>query len=189
MDSGFSDFSDCVTREQGEARLKSAVVHETHSVRDSSRLHHVSKVYFYSISDILQQHSSHLEDHLGLLKAEAAEESPNLEVTPRIDSSVCEEDFFDRVESPFLPISSPLGSHRASSPGSGRSRRVHTGTSSLRRGGRSPGSRAPTPSLSPFPLTNGSLCGEASQRRDRRRDLADSRESEASLPRDLHSDR
>ena len=31
-----------------QVHLKSAVVHETHSNRD--KLHHVSKVYFYSVS-------------------------------------------------------------------------------------------------------------------------------------------
>ena len=81
------------------------------------------------MSDILQNSSStELEDQVNLLRAEsnALEEPP---VTPRINSSVCEaEEFFDRVESPFLPISSPreVGSPFQRWP------RVHTGTSSLR---------------------------------------------------------
>ena len=140
------------------------------------------------MSDILQNSSStELEDQVNLLRAEsnALEEPP---VTPRINSSVCEaEEFFDRVESPFLPISSPreVGSPFQRWP------RVHTGTSSLRfaiiaiiisiiiaiivimiiiiisvimvfrrkgvEGGSPGGSRVATPSQSPFPLTNGSL--------------------------------
>ena len=135
------------------------------------------------MSDILQNSSStELEDQVNLLRAEsnALEEQP---VTPRINSSVCEaEEFFDRVESPFLPISSPreVGSPFQRWP------RVHTGTSSLRfaiiaiiiisiiiiiiiiiiimvfrrkgvEGGSPGGSRVATPSQSPFPLTNGSL--------------------------------
>ena len=129
------------------------------------------------MSDILQNSSStELEDQVNLLRAESntLEEPP---VTPRINSSVCEaEEFFDRVESPFLPISSPreVGSPFQRWP------RVHTGTSSLRfaiiaiiviiiiiiimvfrrkgvEGGSPGGSRVATPSQSPFPLTNGSL--------------------------------
>ena len=126
------------------------------------------------MSDILQNSSStELEDQVNLLRAESntLEEQP---VTPRINSSVCEaEEFFDRVESPFLPISSPreVGSPFQRWP------RVHTGTSSLRfamiaiiiiiiimvfrrkgvEGGSPGGSRVATPSQSPFPLTNGSL--------------------------------
>ena len=128
------------------------------------------------MSDILQNSSStELEDQVNLLRAESntLEEQPP--VTPRINSSVCEaEEFFDRVESPFLPISSPreVGSPFQRWP------RVHTGTSSLRfaiiaiiiiiiiimvfrrkgvEGGSPGGSRVATPSQSPFPLTNGSL--------------------------------
>ena len=124
------------------------------------------------MSDILQNSSStELEDQVNLLRAESNEEQPP--VTPRINSSVCEaEEFFDRVESPFLPISSPreVGSPFQRWP------RVHTGTSSLRfaiiiiisiiimvfrrkgvEGGSPGGSRVATPSQSPFPLTNGSL--------------------------------
>merc|ERR1711949_93751 len=37
-----------------ERRLKSSVVHETHATKDS-KLHHVSKVYFYSVSELLQE--------------------------------------------------------------------------------------------------------------------------------------
>ena len=126
-----------------QVHLKSAVVHETHSNRD--KLHHVSKVYFYSVrtnsvvnfiqnnmyqvSDILQNSSStELEDQVNLLRAEANSEEQQQAVTPRINSSVCDEEFFDRVESPFLPILSPreVGSPFQRWP------RVHTGTSSLR---------------------------------------------------------
>ena len=131
------------------------------------------------VSDILQNSSStELEDQVNLLRAEAnsEEEQQQAVVTPRINSSVCEEEFFDRVESPFLPISSPreVGSPFQRWP------RVHTGTSSLRsdiipiipimikammmmirrkgvEGGSPGGSRVATPSQSPFPLTNGSL--------------------------------
>jgi len=170
VDSGFSDHSDCRETSQ-EVHLKSAVVHETHSNRD--KLHHVSKVYFYSVSDILQNSSStELEDQVNLLRREATSEEQQQAVTPRINSSVCDEEFFDRVESPFLPISSPreVGSPFQRWP------RVHTGTSSLRRkgvdGGSPGGSRVVTPSQSPFPLTNGSLYSELSLRKERRRDPA-----------------
>ena len=115
---------------------------------------------------------------MNLLRAEANSEEQEQQavVTPRINSSVCDEEFFDRVESPFLPISSPRevqGSPFQRWP------RVHTGTSSLRfdiviivmfltmvmmmtrrkgvEGGSPGGSRVGTPSQSPFPLTNGSL--------------------------------
>ena len=173
------------------------MVHETHSKRD--KLHHVSKVYFYSVrhnsdclivnfiqnqvSDILQNSSStELEDQVNLLRAEAnsEEEQQQAVVTPRINSSVCNDEFFDRDELPFLPISSPRevqGSPFQRWP------RVHTGTSSLRfdiiviviiiviiltmvmmmtrrKGvevGSPGGSRVGTPSQSPFPLTNSSL--------------------------------
>ena len=129
------------------------------------------------MSDILQNSSStELEDQVNLLRAEAncEQQQQQQAVTPRINSSVCDEEFFDRVESPFLPISSPreVGSPFQRWP------RVHTGTSSLRfdiitiitimlmmmmirrkgvEGGSPGGSRVATPSQSPFPLTNGSL--------------------------------
>ena len=65
---------------------------------------------------------------MNLLRREATSEEQQQAVTPRINSSVCDEEFFDRVESPFLPISSPreVGSPFQRWP------RVHTGTSSLR---------------------------------------------------------
>ena len=82
------------------------------------------------MSDILQNSSStELEDQVNLLRAESNALEQQTPVTPRINSSVCEaEEFFDRVESPFLPISSPreVGSPFQRWP------RVHTGTSSLR---------------------------------------------------------
>ena len=99
-------------------------------------------------------HRHDYHDHLdqdghqvNLLRAEASSEVDQPPTTPRINSSVCEEEFFDRVElfyisfykhvslefifqveSPFLPISSPreVGSPFQRWP------RVHTGTSSLR---------------------------------------------------------
>ena len=85
----------------------------------------------HQVSDILQNSSStELEDQVNLLRAEANSEQQQQQqaVTPRINSSVCDEEFFDRVESPFLPISSPreVGSPFQRWP------RVHTGTSSLR---------------------------------------------------------
>ena len=61
LDSGFSDSSESGTRaakEDGGRKLKSAVVHETHALTNSSKMHHVSKVYFYSVSDILQDSST-----------------------------------------------------------------------------------------------------------------------------------
>ena len=134
LDSGFSDFSDSKDthyksddKALGDKaqRMKSSVVHETHATKDS-KLHHVSKVYFYSVSDLLADQSTDFEDHLALIKKESSGHSePN---TPRINSSVCDEDFFDRVESPFIPITSPPQSSRDSrdSPFQ-RSPRVHTG--------------------------------------------------------------
>ena len=167
LDSGFSD-CDNVSKED-KRHMKSSVVHETHATKDS-KLHHVSKVYFYSVSDLLQDNSTEYEDHLTLMK----NESNN---TPRISSSVCDADYFDRVESPFIPITSPAS---RDSPFQ-RCPRVHTGTSSLRRkaakkGGSkedvypsdqspSPARKCLTPSQSPFPITNGSLYSELSLNR------------------------
>ena len=196
LDSGFSDFSDSRdTREGGEAReakrreMKSSVVHETHATKDA-KLHHVSKVYFYSVSDLLtqQRDSTEFEDHLTLLKNESNTSSSSSghsnPTTPRISSSVCDEDFFDRVESPFIPITSPSSQISTVSRDSPLQRcpRVHTGTSSLRRKATAPASaedteaktswtespsespvrRCLTPSQSPFPITNGSLYSDLS---------------------------
>ena len=187
LDSGFSDFSDSqrdvVSESMKEKRreMKSSVVHETHATKDS-KLHHVSKVYFYSVSDLLTQSS---EDHLTLLKNESSNTSSSGHssnpTTPRISSSVCDEDFFDRVESPFIPITSPSSQSPLQ-----RCPRVHTGTSSLRRKAsasledteaprtwtespsESPVRRCLTPSQSPFPITNGSLYSDLSlQRRNK----------------------
>ena len=172
LDSGFSDFSDCKDGSDSadKRRLKSSVVHETHATKDS-KLHHISKVYFYSVSDLLQDQSTEFEDHLTLLKNESTTSQNSNPNTPRINSSVCEENFFDRVESPFIPISSPAS---RDSPFQ-RVTRVHTGTSSLRRkaGGsgapessespsQSPVRKCLTPSQSPFPITNGSLYSDLS---------------------------
>ena len=183
LDSGFSDYSDS-TKDQSidncsDRRLKSSVVHETHANKDSSKLHHVSKVYFYSVSDILQDSSTEFEDHLTLLKNESASHHSN-PTTPRISSSICDEEYFDRVESPFVPIASPSSRE---SPFQ-RCPRVHTGTSSLRRKtakeddsnknaylyssespSQSPVRRCHTPSQSPFPITNGCLYSELSLNR------------------------
>ena len=195
LDSGFSDFSDSRdTREGGESReakrreMKSSVVHETHATKDA-KLHHVSKVYFYSVSDLLtqQSNSTEFEDHLTLLKNESSNTCSSSSghsnpTTPRISSSVCDEDFFDRVESPFIPITSPSSQISRDSPLQ-RCPRVHTGTSSLRRKATAPASsedteaktgswtespsespvrRCLTPSQSPFPITNGSLYSDLS---------------------------
>ena len=188
LDSGFSDYSDGKEAGGGggggggdsaaqERRLKSSVVHETHATKDS-KLHHVSKVYFYSVSELLQEGDTQYEDHLTLLKNEAAASSSSPgPATPRISSAVCEEDWLERVESPFIPITSPAhhqqpGGVASVSPFQ-RCPRVHTGTSSLRRkqlpasecGGESscsPARRCVTPSQSPFPLTNGSLYSDLS---------------------------
>ena len=201
LDSGFSDFSDN-SKEQNieqnnntslsvqnnnnqDRALKSSVVHETHANQDSSKHHHISKVYFYSVSDILQNSSTEFEDHLTLLKEESSAGDLNNDdlPTPRIDSSFCENDYFDRVESPFVPISSPA---LEESPFQ-RIPRVHTGTSSLRRKqkqeveqegkptfpfvshsespSQSPVRKCPTPSQSPFPITNGSLYSDLSLNR------------------------
>ena len=187
LDSGFSDFSDSQrdvgseSMKEKRTEMKSSVVHETHATKDS-KLHHVSKVYFYSVSDLLTQSS---EDHLTLLKNESSNtcssgHSSN-PTTPRISSSVCDEDFFDRVESPFIPITSPSSQSPLQ-----RCPRVHTGTSSLRRKAsasledteaprtwtespsESPVRRCLTPSQSPFPITNGSLYSDLSlQRRNK----------------------
>ena len=53
----FSDNPDKTSKTQSlcfnsrsQVQLKSAVVHETHSNRD--KLHHVSKVYFYSVRSV-----------------------------------------------------------------------------------------------------------------------------------------
>ena len=194
LDSGFSDFSDSQrdveTLKERRREMKSSVVHETHATKDS-KLHHVSKVYFYSVCDLLTQSS---EDHLTLLKNESSNTSSSGHssnpTTPRISSSVCDEDFFDRVESPFIPITSPStqSPHQGELEG-GRNRfcpRVHTGTSSLRRKAsaslddtevprtwtespsESPVRRCLTPSQSPFPITNGSLYSDLSlQRRNK----------------------
>lgn len=183
LDSGFSDYSDS-TKDQSidncsDRRLKSSVVHETHANKDSSKFHHVSKVYFYSVSDILQDSSTEYEDHLTLLKNESASHHSN-PTTPRISSSICDEEYFDRVESPFVPIASPSS---RDSPFQ-RCPRVHTGTSSLRRKttkeddtsknsylyssespSQSPVRRCHTPSQSPFPITNGCLYSELSLNR------------------------
>ena len=191
LDSGFSDFSD--GQREGEARekrreMKSSVVHETHATKDA-KLHHVSKVYFYSVSDLLTQNAStEFEDHLTLLKNESSNNTCSSSsghsnpTTPRISSSVCDEDFFDRVESPFIPITSPSSQISRESPLQ-RCPRVHTGTSSLRRKvttsnddaeaktsswtssespSESPVRRCLTPSQSPFPITNGSLYSDLS---------------------------
>ena len=169
LDSGFSDFSDCKEGSESadKRRLKSSVVHETHATKDS-KLHHISKVYFYSVSDLLQDQSTEFEDHLTLLKNESTPSQNSNQNTPRINSSVCEENFFDRVESPFIPISSP---NSRESPCQ-RVTRVHTGTSSLRRKAGAPDScespsespvrKCLTPSQSPFPITNGSLYSDLS---------------------------
>ena len=177
LDSGFSD-SDHSKHDLGLAEdklrhMKSSVVHETHASKDS-KLHHVSKVYFYSVSDLLQNNSTEYEDHLTLLKNEAGHDpSHSPKSTPRISSSVCDEDFFDRVESPFIPITSPAARESPLQ----RCGRVHTGTSSLRRKTKnkeaddskfsdqqspSPVRKCLTPSQSPFPITNGSLYSDLS---------------------------
>ena len=180
LDSGFSDYSDSKdlvgeNSSERRAELKSSVVHETHATKDS-KLHHVSKVYFYSVSDLLRDNSTEFEDHLSLLKTESATDPP----TPRIDPTTCENDYFERVESPFIPISNPA----QESPFQ-RCSRIHTGTSSLRRKtpteedcnknsyylyssespSQSPVRRCLTPSTSPFPLTNGSLFSDLSLNR------------------------
>ena len=181
LDSGFSDFSDsrdtaAGTESQEQRRqMKSSVVHETHATKDA-KLHHVSKVYFYSVSELLQSNSTEFEDHLTLLKNESNSSSSSGHsnpTTPRISSSVCDEDFFDRVESPFIPITNP-SSHTSRESPFQRCPRVHTGTSSLRRKAtqgsieddanesESPVRRCLTPSQSPFPLTNGSLYSDLS---------------------------
>ena len=189
LDSGFSDFSDSKDtnyksddKSDKSAKMKSSVVHETHATKDS-KLHHVSKVYFYSVSDLLQDQSTEYEDHLSLIKKESS--GPN---TPRINSSVCDEDFFDRVESPFIPITSPAQSAGNRDSPFQRCPRVHTGTSSLRRKAKSeadvgesksqylysdnmsspcqsPVRKCVTPSQSPFPITNGSLYSDLSLNR------------------------
>ena len=186
LDSGFSDFSDCKDGSESadKRRLKSSVVHETHATKDS-KLHHISKVYFYSVSDLLQDQSTEFEDHLTLLKNEATSSPNSNPNTPRINSSVCGENFFDRVESPFIPINSPAS---RDSPLQ-RSTRVHTGTSSLRRKGRtaessespsqSPVRRCLTPSQSPFPITNGSLYSDLSL--SRRNKESQNRKSKSDL--------
>ena len=186
LDSGFSDFSDCKEGSESadKRRLKSSVVHETHATKDS-KLHHISKVYFYSVSDLLQDQSTEFEDHLTLLKNESSSSPNSNPNTPRINSSVCEENFFDRVESPFIPISSPTS---RDSPVQ-RSTRVHTGTSSLRRKSRatessespsqSPVRRCLTPSQSPFPITNGSLYSDLSL--SRRNKESQNRKSKSDL--------
>ena len=191
LDSGFSDYSDSkdttgsddkVSNEKAR-RMKSSVVHETHATKDS-KLHHVSKVYFYSVSDLLQDNSTQFEDHLSLVKNESSSSGQSNPNTPRISSSVCDEDFFDRVESPFIPITSPSQSSSRDSPFQ-RCTRVHTGTSSLRRKttskeeevkspsylyscespSQSPVRKSLTPSQSPFPITNGSLYSDLSLNR------------------------
>ena len=207
LDSGFSDYSDGKETGGGggggggdsaaqERRLKSSVVHETHATKDA-KLHHVSKVYFYSVSELLQEGDTRYEDHLALLKSEAGSSSPG-PATPRISSAVCEEDWLERVESPFIPITSPA--HQQPGGGGGasvspfqRCPRVHTGTSSLRRkqlpasecgaeSSCSPARRCVTPSQSPFPLTNGSLYSDLSLGRrgkEQHRKLASSSSSSA----------
>ena len=158
----------------------------------------MSKVYFYSVSELLQEGDTQYEDHLTLLKNEAAASSSS-PATPRISSAVCEEDWLERVESPFIPITSPAH-HQQQPPVSPFQRcpRVHTGTSSLRRkqlpasecGGESscsPARRCVTPSQSPFPLTNGSLYSDLSLGRrgkEQQRKLASSSSSTADIDTD-----
>ena len=36
-------------------KIKSSVVHETHAMNSLNKLQHVSKVYFYSVADVLQE--------------------------------------------------------------------------------------------------------------------------------------
>ena len=166
-------------RREGEEgrKLKSAVVHETHALSNSSKMHHVSKVYFYSVSDILQESGREYEDREEMEPIHLSDQHPTSNPsTPRISAPVSELDYLDMM--------------MRSSPQIERSPRVRTGTSSLRRkhrreekdrsGRSSPLMRSNTPTHT-FPITNGSLYSDlslnrkvAENQRARRREERDS---------------
>lgn len=171
-DSGFSDSSDSnqhnnnnnnrliespVTShpdkvETPRTAIKSSVVHESHPTSTGNKMHHVSKVYFYSVSDILKDNNKDYEDHVAILASESSRgldssvslpflsprsddsSEPN---TPRINASACDFDMpyvsLDssiptKSKTPRNPMVSTLPFvQRPQSP------RIHTGTSSLNR--------------------------------------------------------
>ena len=170
LDSGFSDSSDTNPgrrKDQATGRkLKSAVVHETHALNNSNKMHHVSKVYFYSVSDILQDSSQAYgpaaEDD-GPPPPDPLRPDSSAPSTPRISAPASELDYLDVMleRCPALD-SAPFQ----------RSPRVRAGASSLRRrrddrdrsGRSSPALRSNTPTQN-FPITNGSLYSDLSLNR------------------------
>ena len=165
LDSGFSDSSDSHQRRPeeeeeeggrrssqqskpasgGRGRLKSAVVHESHALTgSSSRMHHVSKVYFYSVSDVLRDAAGSdtaekmtacdTEEPRSLIERQYASPIPSGggdsgPSTPRISAAAISDiDYLDADATGLLmefSSSAPL-------PHSPRGT-VRTGTSSLRR--------------------------------------------------------
>ena len=185
-------------RKEGEEgrKLKSAVVHETHALSNSSKMHHVSKVYFYSVSDILQESGREYEDREEMEPIHPSDQHPTSNPsTPRISAPVSELDYLD-----MMLQSSPKLDSGQTEP----SLRVRTGTSSLRRkhrreekersGRSSPLIRSNTPTHT-FPITNGSLYSDlslnrkvAENQRARRREERDSFNlTTSSIPSDLDS--
>jgi hypothetical protein len=166
LDSGFSDSSDSHQHQQlqqqqpledthglqvgfgSRGRLKSAVVHESHALTgSSSRMHHVSKVYFYSVSDVLRDAASSSSsssdcgaNHGAAERKRTSDEeeggeersSSSCPSTPRISAAaVCQLDYLDvnDVSAEGLLFESLPHPTRSQSPRGA----VHTGTSSLRR--------------------------------------------------------
>jgi hypothetical protein len=167
LDSGFSDSSDSHQHQHQQlqqqqppedtnglqvgfgsrGRLKSAVVHESHALTgSSSRMHHVSKVYFYSVSDVLRDaassssssdcgasHAAAERKRTSDAEEEGEERSSSCPSTPRISAAaVCQLDYLDvnDVSAEGLLFESLPHPTRSQSP---RGASVHTGTSSLRR--------------------------------------------------------
>ncbi len=123
------------------------MVHESHALTgSSSRMHHVSKVYFYSVSDVLRDaassssssdcganHAAAERKRTSDEEEEGEERSSSCPSTPRISAAaVCQLDYLDvnEVSAEGLLFESLPHHTRSQSP---RGASVHTGTSSLRR--------------------------------------------------------
>lgn len=184
QDSGFSDSGDSNQGTGLEAKnsrraqvqeVHSEVVHETRTNSFDQKPYHVSKVYFYSVSDILsqeheeQKRRQQQEGHVSVLACEdfrasspclpllSPPRSPPL--APR-DSGNPYYDSFHMEHKPIMPsqTTSTQTNSGARRPQSSPNR-IHTGTSSLGRSKKNTKKTGMTDAPVPtsFPKTNGSL--------------------------------
>ncbi len=159
-------------------KIKSSVVHETHAINSLNKLQHVSKVYFYSVADVLQGEggkegnneqgvtlpggsagSDKNNKNGGRLSHDQEREYAKLDScntqpgTPRISAPASELDFLDLMLENSPNLDSKLFHNSVRLKNSLRRCRENAN------GGSNPRSQTPTQS---FPITNGSLYSDLS---------------------------